>query len=108
MKNDPSRVFRDMADVQALLDLPGVDEEKIRGYFEQHGLATASTKSSEPAEELEFPRATPADVEALRRAVGLCRVSPEHYLQFLAQFSASATYESLKARKGPRGEPFRL
>src|SRR4051812_48038996 len=39
MKNDPSRTFQDLADIQALLSLPGVDEEEVRGYFEQHGLA---------------------------------------------------------------------
>jgi len=38
MKNDPSRTLREMADIQALLELPGVDENEIRGYFEQHGL----------------------------------------------------------------------
>jgi hypothetical protein len=39
MKNDPSRSFQDLADIQALLSLPGVDEEEVRRYFEQHGLA---------------------------------------------------------------------
>jgi hypothetical protein len=38
MKNDPSRVFKDLADIQALLDLPGVDEREVRGYFVRHGL----------------------------------------------------------------------
>ena len=38
MKSDPSRLFREMADIQHLLELPGVDEQKVRGYFEQHGL----------------------------------------------------------------------
>jgi hypothetical protein len=38
MKNDPSRTLQDMADVQFLLRLPGVDEEEIRGYFERAGL----------------------------------------------------------------------
>ncbi len=38
IKNDPSRVFRDLADIQALLDLPGVDEDVVRGYFHRHGL----------------------------------------------------------------------
>lgn len=38
MKNDPSRTLQDMADIQYLLRLPGVDEEEIRGYFERAGL----------------------------------------------------------------------
>lgn len=38
MKNDPSRALQDMADVQYLLRLPGVDREEIRGYFDRAGL----------------------------------------------------------------------
>ena len=38
MKNDPSRTFQEMADIQFLLGLPGVDEEEIRGSFVKHGL----------------------------------------------------------------------
>jgi hypothetical protein len=56
---------------------------------------------------LELP-ATPADVAALREAAKLRRVAPEDYLAFLAQFSASVSQAALRARKGPRGEPFRL
>jgi hypothetical protein len=39
MKNDPGRVFREMADIRSLLSLPGIDREEIRGYFEKAGLA---------------------------------------------------------------------
>lgn len=38
MKNEPGRTFQEMADVRFLLTLPGVDREKVRGYFERHGL----------------------------------------------------------------------
>jgi hypothetical protein len=38
MKNDPERTLRELADIQFLLRLPGVDEEEIRGYFEKQGL----------------------------------------------------------------------
>ena len=38
MKNDPSRTLRDMADIQFLLSLPGIDEAEVRAYFEQSGL----------------------------------------------------------------------
>jgi hypothetical protein len=38
MKNDPSRTLQEMADIQFLLRLPGVDIEEIRGYFERSGL----------------------------------------------------------------------
>lgn len=38
MKNDPSRTFQEMADIQAILGLPGIDEQEIRGYFERQGL----------------------------------------------------------------------
>ena len=38
MKNDPSRSFREMADIQFLLGLPGIDEAEVRSYFEQSGL----------------------------------------------------------------------
>lgn len=39
IKNDPTRALQDLADIQALLTLPGVDEQKVRGYFQKHGLA---------------------------------------------------------------------
>jgi len=38
MKNDPSRTFSELADIQFLLQLPGVDRQEIRAYFEKHGL----------------------------------------------------------------------
>ena len=37
MKSDPERSFREMADLQYLLKLPGLDLEEIRGYFEKYG-----------------------------------------------------------------------
>lgn len=38
MKNDPKRTFQDMADIQFLLSVPGVDRDQIRVQFEKHGL----------------------------------------------------------------------
>lgn len=38
IKNDPSRALRDLADVQHLLGVPGVDRGEVRGYFERAGL----------------------------------------------------------------------
>lgn len=38
MKNDPRRTLGDMNDIRFLLELPGVDAEEIRGYFERAGL----------------------------------------------------------------------
>lgn len=38
MKNDPDRTFREMADIQVLAKLPGVDRREIRKYFEDAGL----------------------------------------------------------------------
>jgi len=37
MKNDPSRAFQEMADIQFLMRLPGVDRDQIRWYFEKSG-----------------------------------------------------------------------
>jgi hypothetical protein len=37
MKNDPSRAFQEMADIQFLMRLPGVDRDQIREYFEKSG-----------------------------------------------------------------------
>lgn len=37
MKNDPSRAFQEMADIQFLMRLPEVDRDQIRGYFEESG-----------------------------------------------------------------------
>lgn len=38
MKNDPERRHQELADVARLLQLPGIDRDEVRGYFEQHGL----------------------------------------------------------------------
>lgn len=38
IKNDPRRAFKDLADIQALMRLPGIDEAEVRGYFERAGL----------------------------------------------------------------------
>lgn len=38
MKNDPGRALQEMADIQFLLQLDGVDETEIREYFEKAGL----------------------------------------------------------------------
>jgi hypothetical protein len=38
MKNDPTRTFQEMADLQHILGLPGVDVKEVRGYFERYGL----------------------------------------------------------------------
>lgn len=35
MKNDPGRALQEMADIRFLLQLPGVNREEIRGYFEK-------------------------------------------------------------------------
>lgn len=68
---------------------------------------TDSKPCSETADDIEI-RATPAEVAAQRQAAKLRAVPPEDYLAFLAQFASSGSYESLRSRKGPRGEPFRL
>ena len=36
MKNDPDRVFREMADIQHILSLPGIDMEVIKKYFKKY------------------------------------------------------------------------
>lgn len=38
MKNDPARTLRELADIQALLAVPGIDADEVRGYFERAGL----------------------------------------------------------------------
>ncbi len=37
MKNDPERVFQEMADLQHLLRVPEIDLSEVRGYFERYG-----------------------------------------------------------------------
>lgn len=39
MKNAPERTWQDMADIRYLLDLPGVDHDEARGYFEKADLS---------------------------------------------------------------------
>lgn len=36
--NAPERALQDLADVEHLLALPGVDRDEVRGYFEKYGL----------------------------------------------------------------------
>lgn len=50
--------------------------------------------------------ASATDIEALRRKPSRARMSAAEYLEFLAQFEISS--ETLRARRGPRGEPFTL
>jgi hypothetical protein len=38
IKNDPGRALQDMADVRFLIQLPKVDRQTVRAYFERHGL----------------------------------------------------------------------
>lgn len=38
MKNDPERRFQELADLQFILGLDGIDEEEIRQYFDKRGL----------------------------------------------------------------------
>jgi len=38
MKNDPTRELQDLADIQALSRLPGIDLAEVRGYFERAGM----------------------------------------------------------------------
>jgi hypothetical protein len=39
MKSDPTRTLKEMADIQFLLGLPGVDEAEVRRYFDEEGLS---------------------------------------------------------------------
>lgn len=38
MKNDSTRVARELADITDLLRVPGVDMDEVRRYFAQHGM----------------------------------------------------------------------
>lgn len=38
MKNDPSRTFKDLSDIQDLLRVAEIDQEEVRSYFEKAGL----------------------------------------------------------------------
>jgi len=38
MKNDPSRTFKEMGDIQFLIARPGVDQAVVKGYFDKAGL----------------------------------------------------------------------
>jgi hypothetical protein len=64
-----------------------------------------ASRSGAEVDDLHFA-ATPAEVEALRRARVQAPLSSEEYERFLAQFVV--TVEELRRKRGPRGEPFRL
>lgn len=38
IRNDPSRTFQDLADIRALMLLPGVDHDEVRRQFQRHDL----------------------------------------------------------------------
>lgn len=38
IKNDPERTFQEMADLQFLLRLPGIEQDEVKSYFEGSGL----------------------------------------------------------------------
>ena len=38
IKNNPRRTFREMADIQFLMELPGIDENLVKKYFEKRNL----------------------------------------------------------------------
>jgi len=64
-------------------------------------------KSKEPSPALDLERGLPTgpkDVAALRKPAAV--MSPAEYLEFLSQFTVSPA--ALRARPGPRGEPFTL
>jgi hypothetical protein len=46
IKNDPGRLFQDLADIRFLLALDGVDRAEIRSYLDRHGV-TADIDGSE-------------------------------------------------------------
>jgi hypothetical protein len=50
---------------------------------------------------------TPEDVDALRKLRGRATLTFAEYLAFLSA-QPSPSFEQLKARRGPRGEPFTL
>jgi hypothetical protein len=41
MRNDPSRSLQEMADIQRLLEIPEIDQNEVRGYFERYDLLEA-------------------------------------------------------------------
>jgi hypothetical protein len=38
MKNDPSRIYRELEDIRFLLKSTDVDRDEVRGHFRKHGL----------------------------------------------------------------------
>lgn len=106
MKSDPSRTFKELADIQFLLGLPGIDEQEIRGCFEKEGLKGRFDELKKTLAGERDPT-TPVDVAALRRASRASAEGEPDYLAFLAR-SPPTTAAELRARPGPRGAPFRL
>ncbi len=49
MKNDPSRTYQEMADIRFLLNLPGVDQQEIRSYFDRHGMKDKFDELANPS-----------------------------------------------------------
>jgi hypothetical protein len=67
----------------------------------------SSSDSSSPLDLAAGHPVTPEDVAAQRVLAPKAIPTLEEYFEWLAQFP-SPTYEELKARRGPCGEPFTL
>ena len=44
IKHSPKKAAQDLKDIKLLLEVPGVDQEKIRGYFTRSGTCRSSSK----------------------------------------------------------------
>jgi hypothetical protein len=108
MKNDPARTFREMADIQFLMGLPGIDEEMVKSQFEKRDFWNDIMKSREKALlgdtdlDLAF---SDEDIAALSRRD--THMETADYLKFLQALAIPST-EALLRRSGPRGERFEL
>lgn len=117
MKNDPTRSFKELADVQFLLGLPGVDQTEARGIsseqaYWRNGMSSSNSRDESGAAaegdaldlDIGLP-VTPRDVEALRALTP--RLSNDDYLKWVAALPPPS-FDELAKRPGPVRVPFRL
>jgi hypothetical protein len=102
MKNDPGRSFREMADIQQLMNhtSQSVDIDEVKGYFENSVNWRSSMSSQEESKNSLTERLldlesglplTPKDFRAMKRCVGGHDLDLAGYLMWLEQIGAFKT-----------------
>ena len=96
MKNDPSRRLRELADIQYILSLPGIDLANVKSYFEKYGqmdsyeelIHEKNKKELDLESDINF---TEDDLVSMRRLPDNSAHDIRGYLDFLEEMGTSGS-----------------